>query len=191
MGVAVMGRRHLGPVEFVAAPLIEGHPDPALLRRLSDLVDAGGLRVLDVVTAARTPAGTVSWSDVDAAEFALAGVELGLPGLVSEQDIHEVLARLAPGGWAIVLVERTWDFPRSPYRTPGATVVSVAHIPAAVAEAVIDDLTGGPDADGSGGDGDGPRGGKDPDPRAPPVGPPGGSGPPASGRSSAGGSSPY
>jgi hypothetical protein len=132
--------RNLGPVEFVVAPLVDGHPDPALLLRLSELVDAGGVRILDVVTATRDQAGTTSWSDVDDAEFALAGVELALPGLVSEQDIREVLARVVPGGWAIILVERTWDSPRGPYRTPGATVISVAHIPAAIAEAVIEDL---------------------------------------------------
>lgn len=131
--------RPLGPVEFLAARLVEGHPDPDLLRRLSELVRAGGVRVLDFVVATRTGQGSVSWSDVDAEEFSLAGIDLAVPGLISEQDIREVLARLAPGGWAIILVEHTWSSPEREFRHPGATVLSVAHIPAAIAERALDE----------------------------------------------------
>lgn len=132
--------RNLGPMEFVVAPLVEDHPDPELLLRLAELVHAGGLRVMDVVVATRIPFGSMSWSDIDGDEFSLAGIDLAAPGLISEQDIQEVLGRVAPGGWAIVLIERTWDSPREHYRSPGATVISVAHVPADVAEAVLDDL---------------------------------------------------
>ncbi|MCY1158202.1 MAG: hypothetical protein MOP51_1225 [Citricoccus sp.] len=127
----------LGPVEFLAARLVEARPDPDLLRRLSELVRAGGVRVLDFVVATRTAHGLVSWSDIDAEEFSLAGVDLLVPGMITEQDIREVLARLAPGGWAIFVVEHTWSYPEHQFRHPGATVVSVAHIPAAVAEAAL------------------------------------------------------
>jgi hypothetical protein len=127
----------LGPVEFLAARLVETRPDPDLLRRLSELVRAGGVRVLDFVIATRTVHGLVSWSDIDAEEFSLAGVDLLVPGLITEQDIREVLTRVAPGGWAIIVVEHTWSFPERQFRHPGATVVSVAYIPAAIAEAAL------------------------------------------------------
>jgi Family of unknown function (DUF6325) len=129
--------RTLGPVEFLVARLVEGQPDPDLLRRLSELVRAGGVRVLDFVVATRTVQGAVSWSDVDAEEFSLAGIDLVIPGMISEQDIREVLARVASGGWAIIVVEHTWSSPERQFRHPGATVLSVAHIPAALAEAAL------------------------------------------------------
>jgi hypothetical protein len=127
----------LGPVEFLAARLVEARPDPDLLRRLSELVRAGGVRVLDFVVATRTAHGTVSWSDIDAEEFSLAGIDLVVPGMITEQDIREVLTRVPPGGWAIIVVEHTWSSPERQFRHPGATVVSVAHIPAAIAEAAL------------------------------------------------------
>ncbi|HRO31490.1 DUF6325 family protein [Citricoccus sp.] len=128
----------LGPVEFLAARLVEARPDPDLLRRLSELVRAGGVRVLDFVVASRTAHGRVSWSDVDAEEFSLAGVDLLVPGMITEQDIREVLAMVTPGGWAIILVEHTWSSPERQFRHPGAMVVPVAHVPAAAAEAALE-----------------------------------------------------
>jgi hypothetical protein len=128
----------LGPVEFLAARLVEARPDPDLLRRLSELVRAGGVRVLDFVVASRTAHGRVSWSDVDAEEFSLAGVDLLARGMITEQDIREVLALVTPGGWAIILVEHTWSSPERQFRHPGAMVVPVAHVPAAAAEAALE-----------------------------------------------------
>jgi hypothetical protein len=126
-------------VEFLVARLVEGRPDPDLLRRLSELVRAGGVRVLDFVVATRTALGTVSWSDIDAEEFSLAGIDLIVPGMITEQDIREVLTRVASGGWAIIVVEHTWSSPERQFRHPGATVVSVAHIPAAIAQAALEE----------------------------------------------------
>jgi hypothetical protein len=139
--------RSLGPVEFLVARLVEGHPDPDLLRRLSELVRAGGVRVLDFVVATRTVHGTVSWSDIDAEEFSLAGIDLLVPGMITEQDIREVLTRVTSGGWAIIVVEHTWSSPERQFRHPGATVVSVAHIPAAIAEAALEEALSAEEAE--------------------------------------------
>ncbi len=93
---------------------------------------------MDFAIATLTETQSMSWSDVDEDEFALAGITLKLPGLIAEQDFQYVLDKVGVGGWAVVLVEHTWSFPKSQYQRAGATLIPITTIPNEIAEAVLE-----------------------------------------------------
>ncbi|WP_448256543.1 DUF6325 family protein [Microbacterium aurum] len=123
-----------GPVEFTLVALDEDQPSAAVLAALSEVLDAGIVRVLDFVVIAKAEDGTITITEVDG-DFAL-----GMPGLAGDEDVADVAALIEPGTsaalvafellWAKNLAEKLHD--------SGAEVLSVERIPAPVVNALID-----------------------------------------------------
>lgn len=127
----------LGDVEILVVRLGSDHPSPATLESLLGLVEAGALQILDVVVARRRTNDGFDLTEVDHAQFALAGLALRVPGLLGSDDVRH-LARSAPlHVWvALVLVELSWAtrIRRDLLGTPDM-LTDVRPIPAAVANA--------------------------------------------------------
>ena len=106
----------LGPVEYavITFPGVEfsGQIAPAL----ADLTERGLIRVVDLVFLRKVVEGIVETVELDAlpqtqaAPFATLDGEI--TGLLSDDDIAEIAAELAPGSSAVVIVwEDTWAAP--------------------------------------------------------------------------------
>lgn len=132
-----MRSRALGDLEILVVRLSSDHPSPATLEALLRLVEAGALQILDVVVARRRTTNGFDLTEVDAAQFALAGLPLRVPGLLGSDDVRHVTRSVPLQTWvALVLVEIVWvpRLRRDLLGTPD-TLTEVRRIPAAVANA--------------------------------------------------------
>lgn len=136
-----MTRDPLGDVEFVVVHLDDDHLSPIVLEALLRQVEAGAVRPLDFLVIRRLAHDGFGLTEVDGGEFALAGLELAAPGLISEDDARHFASALPEGSLAaLILVEQTWGqrFSRD-VRLRGDRVVATQSIPARVANAVLAD----------------------------------------------------
>lgn len=125
----------LGPVDYLIVEFPQTTMSGEGLPLLTDLVDRGVVRILDLVFIAKQQDGTVSALDI--ADFDPDG-RLGLrvfegasSGLIGEEDIAEAASVLEPGTSAGILVyENTWAAPFvGALRRNGAEVVATGRIP--------------------------------------------------------------
>lgn len=135
-----MTKHVLGDVEFIVVQLSDDHLSPRVLVALLRHVESGSLRLLDFLVARRVSAHEYRLIEVDVDDFALAGLDLGTPGLVSEDDVGFLLSELPIGALAaLVLVEPTWPEQMSRDLAPfGDRVLATRVIPAEVANLVLD-----------------------------------------------------
>jgi len=134
-----VSERTLGDVEFVVVHLDSGHLGPMVLEALLLQVESGAVRLLDLVIVHHVASDEYHLTEVDIDEFALAGLRMHTPGLVSEDDVRHFAAGLPLGAAAaLILVEPTWSerFSRDVGRR-GARVLARQPIPAAVANTVL------------------------------------------------------
>lgn len=78
------------------------------------LVDAGTIRVIDMIVIAKEEDGSIDAVEITDAEDLgpLAAIEAGLAGLLAEDDVALLAAEMAPGSVAGVLVyENLWAAP--------------------------------------------------------------------------------
>jgi hypothetical protein len=132
--------RALGDVEFFVVRLDTDHLSPHALEALLRQVEAGAVRILDLLLIRRPALQEFSLSEVDADEFALAGLGLQTPGIVCEDDVRHFAAALPVGASAmLVLVEPTWAEQFSAdLAFHGEAIMATQLIPAAIANAVLD-----------------------------------------------------
>ncbi|MHC9045027.1 DUF6325 family protein [Microbacterium saperdae] len=130
----------LGDVAFFVVRLDDhDHLSPTLLESLLRQVEADALRVLDCLVLCRRASDEFSLGEVDADEFALAGLTLHAPGLVGEDDVGHFASVLPVGTAALlILVEPTWaERLTAELAFHGDVVLATQTIPAAVANAVL------------------------------------------------------
>ena len=133
-----------GPIDFLLLEFqgdrLTGEAGAALL----DLVEAGIVRIWDLLVVTKAADGTVSGiniGDLDADHLgsftAFVGAE---SGLLSQDDVAEAGGALEAGTYAALIVyENTWAIPFvSAARAAGAEVVAAARIPADVVIEVLD-----------------------------------------------------
>ncbi|UYO97643.1 DUF6325 family protein [Microbacterium sp. M28] len=60
-----MADLEFGPVEFVLAGFIGEEPDPVVIEAIAQLVDAGTVRLIDLLHVSRDLDGVVRWVEVD------------------------------------------------------------------------------------------------------------------------------
>lgn len=139
MGEMVGVTRALGDVEFFVVRLDSDHLRPSVLEALLRQVEAGTVRVLDVLLIRRPAPHEFGLIEVDSDEFTLAGLELHARGLVAEDDVRHFAAVLPVASSALlILVEPTWAEQFSAELTfNGDTVLATQFIPASVANAVL------------------------------------------------------
>jgi hypothetical protein len=135
-----------GPIDFL---LLEAHPDEItgdVARALLDLVEAGIVRIYDLLAIRKDEDGTFSGFDVTdlsadgVGDFvAFAGAR---SGLIGDDDLAEAANAIEPGTIGVLIVyENTWAIPFvAAARRAGAQVVASARIPASEVMEALDAL---------------------------------------------------
>jgi Family of unknown function (DUF6325) len=137
----------LGPVDYlvVGFPADKADFSGAMADELKKLMDAGTVRVLDLVLVTRAEDGTVDVAELrekDESEVGeLRSLEADLSLLLAEEDVARVAADLEPGSAAAVLVwENTWAGPlASAIRHSGGELISTGRIPTQALIAAVEE----------------------------------------------------
>ena len=139
MGEMVGVARALGDVEFFVVRLGSDHLRPSVLEALLRQVEAGTVRVLDVLLIRRPTMHEFSLREVDSDEFTLAGLVLHARGIVCEDDVrHFAVALPVSSSALLILVEPTWAEQFSAELTfNGDIILATQFIPASVANTVL------------------------------------------------------
>jgi hypothetical protein len=103
----------LGPVEYIVVGFADGALAGAVAPALLDLVETGQVRVVDLVVVAKDAQGRVAITEMEElpaeAAGAFARLRCTVSGLLSEADLDDLGAELAPDSAAVVmLVEHLW-----------------------------------------------------------------------------------
>ena len=126
----------IGPIDYVLLEFPDQEPTGETAAALMDLVDAGIVRMYDIVAIRKAADGSVSGFEVTdltsdgAGSFAtFAGARSGLLG---DEDIAEAASAMEPGTIAVLLIyENAWAAPfvAAAWRA-GGQVIASARIPA-------------------------------------------------------------
>ncbi len=127
----------LGPIDYVVIEFPAGKADfsGAMAEKLKALVEAGIVRVLDLLIITKDEGGVVDAFELHEFDNDDAGAlrELGaeLAQLLSEEDVGHIAAALEPGTVAAALVwENTWAAPfGAAVRHSGGQLVASGRIP--------------------------------------------------------------
>ena len=135
-----------GPVDYLVVEFPGNRMKGEALSRLIDLVDAGTIRVLDLVFVRRDVDGStlaVEIADLDGdGVLDLAVFEGASSGLLGADDLDAAASVIEPGSSAGVLVyENTWAAPlTAAVRRAGGVLVAGGRIPVEDVLATLDDL---------------------------------------------------
>jgi hypothetical protein len=127
----------LGPIDYLVVefPADKADFSGAMAAKLKELVEAGTIRVLDLLIITKETDGEVDAFEVHDFEDDSVGAlrEFGaeLAELLSEEDVGHIAAALEPGTVAAALVwENTWAAPfASSIRRSGGQLVGSGRIP--------------------------------------------------------------
>ncbi|GMU78321.1 MAG: hypothetical protein AMXMBFR46_11160 [Acidimicrobiia bacterium] len=125
----------LGPVDFLVVefPAGQQHFDGAMAAELARLVDAGTIRVLDLLILSKDADGAVEAFEIDDLDEMddLRVVETGIAEILAADDVDHLAAAMEPGSVAGVLVfENTWAAPfASAARKAGGQLIASGRIP--------------------------------------------------------------
>jgi hypothetical protein len=127
----------LGPIDYLVVEFPAGKADFSgeMAEKLKALVEAGTVRVLDLLIITKDEDGTVDAFELHEFEDDQAGAlrEFGfeLAELLSEEDVDHIAAALEPGTVAAALVwENTWAAPfAASIRRSGGQLVASGRIP--------------------------------------------------------------
>jgi hypothetical protein len=141
----------LGPVDYVIVEFPAGQANftGEMAAELVALVDAGTIRVIDIMILTKNEDGTVDAMELsDVPDLGpLVGIEAELAELLAEDDIVNLAAAMDPGSVAGVLIwENLWAAPfASAARRSGGQLIADGRIPiqAIIASIEADDKTAG------------------------------------------------
>lgn len=123
-----------GPIDFVLLEFPNDRTDGSAAEALLELVEAGTIRLLDLVVARKEADGTVEVIDIDGAGDVTAFVQFSgaRSGLLGDDDIQEAGAVLSPGTTAALIVfENSWAAPFvAAARKNGGEMIASMRIPA-------------------------------------------------------------
>ena len=125
----------LGPVDYVIVEFPEGHQHftGEVIDELLKLVDAGTIRVIDVLILTKDADGSVEAIELEDVEDLgpLVELEATLAELLAEEDVELLAAAMEPGSVAGVLVyENIWAAPfASAARRAGGELIANGRIP--------------------------------------------------------------
>jgi hypothetical protein len=134
----------LGPVDWIVVEFPGSKFKGEIAPALSDLVERGLVRVLDLLLLKKDDDGAVEafeMADLDDSEIGeLRAYEAELAMLLSEADVEAVAAAVEPGSTAALLVwENTWAAPfASAVRRAGGQLVASGRIPVQALLAVVE-----------------------------------------------------
>jgi hypothetical protein len=125
----------LGPVDYVVIEFPAGaqHFSGEVAGELAALVEAGTIRVLDVLVLAKDADGSVEAMELDDLDEMdeLRVVEAQLAEILAEEDVLHLAAAMEPGSVAgVVIWENTWAAPfGSAARRAGGQLIASGRIP--------------------------------------------------------------
>jgi len=125
----------LGPVDFLVVEFPQGssHFTGEMAEALATLVEAGTIRVLDILILAKATDGSVEAMEIDDLDALddLRAIEAGLATILAEEDVEHLAAAMEPGTVAGVLVwENCWAAPfAAAARRSGGQLVATGRIP--------------------------------------------------------------
>lgn len=134
----------LGPVDFliVEFPAGESNFTGEILSELMTLVDAGTIRLIDLVILEKNEDGSVDATELEELDNlgALEAVAADLGDLLSDTDIDNLAAAMEPGSVAgVVVYENVWAAPfASAIRRAGGQLVANGRIPVQAILASLD-----------------------------------------------------
>jgi hypothetical protein len=132
-----------GPIDFVLlefpADQLTGEAAPAL----ADLVQAGTIRIFDLVVISKAEDGSVEALELTDPLRGVGGFEYfagSRSGLLGDDDMAEAAATMAPSTVAaLILYENTWAVPFvAAVRRSGGELIASARIPATDVMAALD-----------------------------------------------------
>ena len=125
----------LGPVDFLVVEFPAGasHFDGEMAAELAALVDAGTIRVLDLLILAKGTDGSVEALEIDDLDALdeLRTIEAEIAEILAEEDVEHLAAAMEPGSVAGVLIyENRWAAPfASAARRSGGQLIAEGRIP--------------------------------------------------------------
>jgi hypothetical protein len=128
-----------GPVEMILAAFEGDSPDPEVLDAIAELMEAGTVRLIDLLQVSRDEQGGVHYMEIDEAGIEFGEMELAGSGLTSSEDVEALGAGMPLGTSAVLLVvELLWaKHLASRLAASGGFVVDSIRIPAPVVNAVV------------------------------------------------------
>jgi hypothetical protein len=134
-----------GAVDVYVLALPSDLPDAGVVAALADLEASGTVRVIDFLVVSKDAAGDVTVLEIEDVEDGF-GLQAGLEqlGILGDEDVEELVELVEPGtSAAIVAIEMRWMRDLSQrVQESGAEVLQVERIPAAVVNALVDQLDG-------------------------------------------------
>jgi len=125
----------LGPVDYLVVEFPAGasHFSGEAAAELAALVDAGTIRVLDVLILAKDADGSVEALEIDDLDALdeLRTIETELATILAEEDVEHLAAAMTPGSVAGVVVwENRWAAPfAAAARRSGGQLIANGRIP--------------------------------------------------------------
>jgi hypothetical protein len=125
----------LGPVDYLVVEFPPGvsHFTGEMAAELAKLVDAGTIRILDLVVMAKGAGGEIDGMEIEDLEQVdeLRKAEADLAEILAVEDVANLAAAMEPGTTAGVLVwENTWAAPfASAARRSGGQLIANGRIP--------------------------------------------------------------
>jgi hypothetical protein len=125
----------LGPVDWIVVEFPGSRFDGTIAPTLTDLVDRGIIRVLDLLMIRKDEDGefeAFEISDLDDSEIGrIRELETAMANLLSQEDVQSVAEAVEPGSTAALLVwENLWAAPfGSAVRHAGGQLVASGRIP--------------------------------------------------------------
>jgi uncharacterized membrane protein len=124
----------LGPIDFLLMEFPNERTDGAAAAALEDLIEAGTIRLLDLVIARKEVDGTVEVIDIDGLGGVSSFVQFAgaRSGLIGHDDVQQAGEAMTPGTTAALLVfENAWAAPFvAAARKNGGEVIASMRIPA-------------------------------------------------------------
>ncbi|MRG59116.1 hypothetical protein GE115_04425 [Agromyces sp. CFH 90414] len=135
-----------GPVELYLVGFEGDRIDPGTIEALAELVDAGDIRLIDLLIVSRAENGDLEVTEVEdlGDEIDVTELSLEASGIVGEEDLAEFAESIPPGTSAAVLaVELVWAKKlASRFNQSGGVVLQTERIPAPVVNAVLAEAEG-------------------------------------------------
>ncbi|HWI31244.1 MAG TPA: DUF6325 family protein [Microbacterium sp.] len=137
-----MAEFRFGPVELYLIGFEGDRLSPGVVSALTDLVESGVIRLLDLVIVSKGDDGEVTVTEVvdESDEYGFGSVEFHAQGVAGGEDIDE-FADLIPPGTSAALIAFELAFARqlvSRFAESGGIVLRAERIPAPIVNAVID-----------------------------------------------------
>ncbi len=137
----------LGPVEVLVLSFPGSQFNGDIIPELERLTASGTITVIDGVFVSRDEAGDVTFVEFDQLDAGhdaarLAGVLDQLESLISDEDVFELAASLAPGdSEAILVFEHTWSKPlRDAIVDSGGILTGELRLPGQIVDELLDEL---------------------------------------------------